>query len=500
MAPSKWNPLPTGQAPATNTTANSSVQPAGGECDIQQDDSAGISGLEDRSALAADTLTKLLQSHLPTGVEWTVSQVKWKFQFVGLTVEVSDENSNGIAVTASSDEMPRKRLDPLRQELRAILARALNELSWSAHGFGVMLLQLAEEAHCHIEDFRNPKDSSKKPDTTTQGWNSSVHDVSGILKNDHGVDLKTVNDTARHILGQSISEILSDIPGDLRAATPRTLRNEWRSTSPEPMSLSMELEERSIVRYGFLLPGTKIGETGEKLEMRFNNAWFGKGIYSSPSLNFAADFGEFDDKNSNGSGWRSGADIPGMRVLVCATLMGLSLKVSRAEVEDTVGLDNSNAHSHVSPDGMEYVVFDPAQILPCYVLHIDFGADVAHQIFNLTEAKASKTPALSRVKTDFDDTDDSPGAKVAKKEALKAQAMKWLPHGFGTATGTNFVVEEIADVSDDEEEVGEFQAMRGEQESEGHSWQKRSAEETSSWFDEYQNVRTSNKDVRVARK
>ncbi|KAF2160724.1 hypothetical protein M409DRAFT_70256 [Zasmidium cellare ATCC 36951] len=505
------------------------------------------SSFQDRAALVADTLNVLLQTHLPSDINWTVSQTRWRFQLTNLSVELSDESSKGIVVTASSDVIPRKRLDPLRQELRAILGRAL-ESSWSTIGFGVLLLQLTEEASCHLLDFRNALESSKKPDPMTNGWDSSAHDVSGILTNPYGVNLNTVDDTARHVLGQSISDILSDIPDDLRVLhvepvfrpdlVDRFLKRQQKmkeelmdlpkeklrscvgrsaipgrnsANSAERMAeylvrphVTFHGAEREvmspIIRYGFLLPGSKIGDTGESLSMRFVNAWFGKGIYSSPSLDFAADYGEFDYKDSSVSGWRKGADIPGMRVLVCATLMGLLLEVSRDEVEDQAGLDNSHANSHVSPDGMEYVVFDPAQIIPCYVLHIDFGTEFAKELFNSTNSTAPKKTMSSRVDTDFGDTDNSPGAKVAKKEALKAQAMKWLPHGFGTATGTNFVVEDIADISDDDdEEFGEFQAMRGEQESEYHSWQTREADETTSWFDEYQTVRSSNKDVRVGR-
>jgi hypothetical protein len=36
--------------------------------------------------------------------------------------------------------------------------------------------------------------------------------------------------------------------------------------------------------------------------------------------------------------------------------------------------------------------------------------------------------------------------------------MKWFPYGFGPATGTRFVIEEVGDISDDEEEYGEWQA------------------------------------------
>jgi hypothetical protein len=59
------------------------------------------------------------------------------------------------------------------------------------------------------------------------------------------------------------------------------------------------------------------------------------------------------------------------------------------------------------------------------------------------------------------------------------------------------VIEEIGDVSDDEEDYGEFQGLRAEQENEWEAY--RSESEKASWFDEFQTVRTTKKQVRVGR-
>lgn len=244
------------------------------------------------------------------------------------------------------------------------------------------------------------------------------------------------------------------------------------------------------------MPGERIGKTGETNEMRFTNAWYGFGIYSSSSLEFASCYGEWGwgDGAHNKFGYRNPAEIPGMRIVVCATLMGRSLQVSRDEAEDTHNRDPT-VQSHVSPDKMEYVVFDAAQMVPCYVLHIDFGPDVARDLFDEMKNDPLKK-SKPRVDTGFHNADNSPGAKVAKREALKAAAEKWFPYGFGPASGTNFVIEEIAEVDDDEEEAGEFRALRGEQDDEIQNFHERSADEKTSWFDEYQTVRTTKKDVR----
>lgn len=120
----------------------------------------------------------------------------------------------------------------------------------------------------------------------------------------------------------------------------------------------------SIVRYGFVVPGDEIGNTGKTLSF-FAGATYGVGIYSSPDPLFASGY-------SGGLGVQRRAikrpsDLPGQRLFVCATLMGRPLEVTRAATRRTTEIADKNANSHVSPDGLQYIVFDEAQILPCYV-------------------------------------------------------------------------------------------------------------------------------------
>lgn len=111
----------------------------------------------------------------------------------------------------------------------------------------------------------------------------------------------------------------------------------------------------------------------------------------------------------------------------------------------------------------EYIVFSSAQIIPCYVIHLDWGADNASHFLNIPAKSAWRpsTRALAPV-TLF------PGELVERKQALKNRALKWFPYGYGSATGTNFKIEEIGYVSEDEEDYGEYQAER----KDGVSWEK----------------------------
>jgi len=65
-------------------------------------------------------------------------------------------------------------------------------------------------------------------------------------------------------------------------------------------------------------------------------------------------------------------------------------------------------------------------------------------------------------------------------------------HSF-RSQGTSFVVEDMAENSDDEELYGDFQYQRIEQENEIQ--EARSTKKGASWFDEYQLVRKSDDEL-----
>ena len=54
----------------------------------------------------------------------------------------------------------------------------------------------------------------------------------------------------------------------------------------------------------------------------------------------------------------------------------------------------------------------------------------------------------------------SPGDKQRLKEARIARAAKYLGYGFGPASGAALMIEEVGEVSEDEEDYGEFQRDR----------------------------------------
>lgn len=66
--------------------------------------------------------------------------------------------------------------------------------------------------------------------------------------------------------------------------------------------------------------------------------------------------------------------------------------------------------------------------------------------------------------------------------------------GYGPASGTSFVIEDMAEVSDGEEVYGDFQYHRIEEENEINEGRMAAG---GSWFDEYQSVRKTKAAVHV---
>lgn len=160
-------------------------------------------------------------------------------------------------------------------------------------------------------------------------------------------------------------------------------------------------------------------------------------------------------------------EFAGLKLIVCATITGICRYMTRDDGWRTQNTPYPGAHSHVANDLLEYVVFDESQIIPCYVIHLDLGRDVARYITPLSQdpttymheyrerrrKQAHAWKKLSKQPVD-------PAEKKRREKVLLAKAQKYLPYGFVAASGSHFVVEDGADVSEDEEECGEYQKDR----------------------------------------
>lgn len=207
----------------------------------------------------------------------------------------------------------------------------------------------------------------------------------------------------------------------------------------------------NIVRYGFLRAGDFNPETGKQLEKRCGNT-YGRGIYSSPSAEFSLNYSGEDARPTTPNGFW------GLKLIVCATVMGAPREVFRDDNWREQGRPYPGADSHVANQEREYIVFDRAQILPVYVIHLDWGEDNREYFESIPQDPTQWTARWTHPKLQKQVL--APGDKQRQKEALIAKAAKYFPYGYGPATGTRFVVEEVGEVDEDEENYGDYQKDR----------------------------------------
>eukprot|EP01095_Lingulamoeba_sp_RSL-Kostka_P000321 TRINITY_DN1048_c2_g1_i2.p1 TRINITY_DN1048_c2_g1~~TRINITY_DN1048_c2_g1_i2.p1 ORF type:complete len:434 (-),score=142.54 TRINITY_DN1048_c2_g1_i2:83-1384(-) len=110
---------------------------------------------------------------------------------------------------------------------------------------------------------------------------------------------------------------------------------------------------QSIMNIGLVIPG--IGD-GKGIPHSTDSGWYGNGIYLTPDFKRARAYGN--------------------RVLVCSVLLGRMYRCSSfIELSGKEGVKPGyDSHREASFNlfyGREYVVFDPAQVLPCYLIEFD---------------------------------------------------------------------------------------------------------------------------------
>ncbi|KAI1270363.1 ADP-ribosylation [Xylariaceae sp. FL1019] len=210
----------------------------------------------------------------------------------------------------------------------------------------------------------------------------------------------------------------------------------------------------SIVRYGFLSPGAPNPSTHTSHTVRCGST-YGRGIYSSPSPSFSLSYTDLSCHRTSPS------EYFGIKLLVCATLMGRTAQIFRSDDWRSQSHPYPGADSHVGNNEYEYIVFTPEQIIPVYVIHIDWGAENAKHFATLPDDPASYVPPkLNKTHPKLLTHVRWPADVQREKELALARARKYFPYGFGPATGNRFVIEEIGEVDDDEEVYGDYQDLR----------------------------------------
>jgi hypothetical protein len=441
------------------------------------------------------------------------------FKYEELTLHVvagSGYPVQTLEFSLENHSLSRSQIDKLRGRLRSIITNAetANNLQkWrdreTANSYGLyepemVVLALVREAfkttkHGKIPDKEDPglPFAMKNPVSAMSSSEMALHylgvtaqaikdeipknfrvlHIEEVLRRDLSISFDMYRQRLRKTLeAMPLGALRKFVPGDLQRSHRADDMIEHITKIRKTFHGTQRGRVTNIVRYGFIKPGSKIPGTGEIHGVRCG-ATYGRGIYSSPDPLFALSY----------SDWGCEATSPkeyfGLKLLVCATTMGRPRLMFR---DDDWRLQNhpyEGADSHVGNEGMEYIVFEPCQILPVYVVHLDWGESNADHFYNLPRDPAQWAAERLKEKKKHPKLESeiqyAGDIKRAKKAAL-ARASKYFPYGYGPATGARFTVEEVGEVSEDEEEYGEYQKHREQPNHESASfwtWVKEAEEE-----------------------
>lgn len=224
----------------------------------------------------------------------------------------------------------------------------------------------------------------------------------------------------------------------------------------------------SIIGTGMRVPGKSQVRCGSR---------FGRGIYVTPDPSLALNYAESGRTNEYS-----------VKLLVCAVLPGRTRIITEREEDDfwgkpgvEEGYDSHTACAYgPGVEGVQIVLFNPAQVLVCYVIHLmerraaapsayqDLGSDKLSEVKRRFMAEMCGgdgddvkldqwgEPILGRgAKKNHNEgksATDRAAVVKRKNQIMTDTARKNLPFGFGPA-GSNFVVEGIASCSDDDEDL-----------------------------------------------
>lgn len=481
----------------------------------------------------------LFRTHLPPEVEeWDGSLqdgfISFKYPELDLRISSRAHCWSTPQQEIINRELSRKVVDALRASLRDIAREAseadVNALtSFDVRDLAMLVLQLVDETTSCVRTWRSSQ--LKATDVSQRGWNAKeAKHWREVTENEYGVDLDSVEDTASDIIGKIPKEVCENILPNYRVIhcetvmrkdmlrhfkqRQRKLRESLLNQRLDNLKQCVPIEQRrdkgggqrqkeqivdylvtprltfhgtrkdlvaSVVQYGFLKPGDIHPATGIPLPVRCGST-YGQGIYTSPNPTFSLMYSGRAARASKSK------ELSEMKLIVCATITGRTAQMRSEDDWREQSEPYPGADSHVANNQQEYTVFDSAQVLPCYVLHVDLKAEDAEEFLkNQLNNSQSDKPTHAKLRKEV----LSPGDAQRLKQEKIARAAKFFAYGFGPVSGSNIVIEDIGEVDEDDEEYGDYQENRLEGEKEEAdiwSWGPLSGETA---FDEYARARKS---------
>ena len=356
----------------------------------------------------------------------------------------------------------------LATKLRAKLSQMANSLRGS-----VMLFELIEEARSILQDSGLASEDSLP--FNTNAWIESFDASETAMKYMGGITMNQITDQLSHsgVATLHAELVLNNMLVQNFERMRRTLEAKYESHPRCKSFLNIEVAFHgtrreyvpNIISRGFVKPGDVMNKIGDTLQVRSGSRW-GRGIYLSPDPMFSIHYTDYTLQNE-------AKRLAGRKLFVCAVLRGRPYHCTTSIFD--AYMNQSDPHqgydSNTSPSEWEYVLFDSAQVLPLYILHIKRDSD-DDALEELGRRQTAGPPQLlrpvsmdvreERKKTGIREIDESDQilTRRMKQKIMTQMAKKHFPLGYGPAIGDRFVVEEIGQVDDDEEEWGEYQLDR----------------------------------------
>ena len=507
-------------------------------------DGVGLPNFREAREIEARRVIRLIDANTPSELNYRGYTPSERFTFgfdeLELRVTIDLQNSaNPISTHVENYELQsRRQIDSIRWSLRDSVASELASCGKPLTIFAsaLIILRLLEELTGYIQEYRKqfligPKDKSKYWDITKTNNVNILLDRTLDMK---GVDLDSVQGAATELLGKTPAQICTDILPDWRIlhcenVLRQDLLNKFRhfqqslreklmeettqhlkdcvprehQRSRDGVASKEQLVEYlthvrttfhgtrretvpSIVQHGFLKPGDVHPLTKKTLPI-FNGSVYGQGIYTSPDPSYALLYSEGDGIETTPS------QLPGLKLLICAVVMGRTACLHWGDNWMDQTEPYPKADSHVNDSLLAYIAFNSAQVLPCYVLHLDWAGTSDDDETDFASEFLARYFKGSLVRRKKAHTEESlmPGDRQRKKQELVAKGQKFFAYGFGPVDGKKLVVEDVAEIDDDEEDYGEYQAARMDTETQNANiwgWGKLVGETD---YDEYATARKS---------
>lgn len=387
----------------------------------------------------SSTLDSFIESHKPPSLQrWLGhndghdTHYVFDFAHIRLSLTLSHLLANSacrivdFTVHDSNGAVRRRDLDPIRQDVRAILRASAPTRAEETH---LAILQALER----VAEFENPAPAAppaaatstpRRRRTYSRGWNAARLDSwDEVLANPYGLDVSTVVDTAHRLLGRTPAQLVARIPAQYRilhvesVARPDLVARFLRyQRSLEQKLAGSKTSDRRLLKMmppgrDRPLPACRDGVVAEMVRPRVT--YYGTSAELVPPIvrrgfrmpeptavddnddddddggaHDKRDFGIYSSRSPAEALYSAREARAGpfriRQLVVCATVMGRTYQKPWAPLADDwfmwprdpvlhgPRLEGFDTHCD---DEFECIVHSEAAMLPCYVIYVDDGTD-----------------------------------------------------------------------------------------------------------------------------